>query len=151
MRLLITSLYVMLFPEKLTIWSKMERASRSAPSAFCAMMLRASSSAVMFSFAAMFCRCLLISSTVILLKSNIWHRDRIVGMILCFSVVARMNFAYAGGSSNVLRKALKAACESMWTSSMIYTLYFPTWGGILTWSTRLRMSSTELFDAASNS
>ena len=32
-------------------------------------------------------------------------------MILCFSVVARMKTACAGGSSSVLRKALKAAAE----------------------------------------
>ena len=42
-----------------------------------------------------------------------------VGMILCFSVVAKMNLAYAGGSSKVFRKALKAEVLSMWTSSMI--------------------------------
>ena len=72
-------------------------------------------------------------------------------MILCFSVVARMNFAYDGGSSSVFRKALKAEAESIWTSSMIYTLYFPICGGILTCSTRFRMSSTELLEAPSSS
>jgi hypothetical protein len=30
------------------------------------------------------------------LKSKIWQRERIVGMILCFSVVARMKMAYDG-------------------------------------------------------
>ena len=49
-----------------------------------------------------------------------------VGMILCFSVVARIKIACFGGSSNVFKKALNAAEESMCTSSMIYTLYFPT-------------------------
>jgi hypothetical protein len=43
---------------------------------------------------------------VILLKSKIWHRDNIVGIILCFSV-AKINMACFGGSSNVFRKALK--------------------------------------------
>lgn len=43
------------------------------------------------------------------LKSYIWQRDRIVGMILCFSVVARMKIACCGGSSSVFRKALNAA------------------------------------------
>jgi hypothetical protein len=33
---------------------------------------------------------------MIRLKSNIWHRDNMVGMILCFSVVARMKMAWAG-------------------------------------------------------
>ena len=32
-----------------------------------------------------------------------------VGIILCFSVVAKIKIAWLGGSSNVLRKALKAA------------------------------------------
>ena len=74
-----------------------------------------------------------------------------VGSILCFSVVASMNIACDGGSSRVFRKALKALCESIWTSSMIYTLYFPTGGGTWTWSIRALMSSTELLDAASSS
>ena len=59
--------------------------------------------------------------------------------------------AWAGGSSNVFKKALKAACDNMCTSSIIYTLYFPVWGGILTWSVKLLISSTELLEAASNS
>ena len=62
-----------------------------------------------------------------------------------------MKIACAGGSSSVLRKALKADCESIWTSSMMYTLYFPTCGGIWTWSIRALMSSTPLFEAASSS
>ena len=36
---------------------------------------------------------------------------------------------YSGGASRVLSRALKAALESMCTSSMMYTLYFPNWGG----------------------
>ena len=72
-------------------------------------------------------------------------------MILCFSVVARIKIAWLGGSSNVFRKALKAADESICTSSIIYTLYFPTCGGMRTWSIKFLMSSTELFEAASNS
>ena len=59
--------------------------------------------------------------------------------------------AYAGGSSRVLRKALKADELSMCTSSMMYTLYFPVCGGILTWSIRALISSTPLFEAASSS
>ena len=39
----------------------------------------------------------------------------------------------------------------MCTSSIIYILYLPIWGGILTCSVRFRISSTELFDAASSS
>ena len=62
-----------------------------------------------------------------------------------------MKIACAGGSSRVFRKALKADCDSMCTSSMMYTLYLPTWGGICTWSIRALMSSTPLLDAASSS
>ena len=47
------------------------------------------------------------------LKSKVWQRLSMVGMILCFSVVARMKMACAGGSSRVLRKALKADWESI--------------------------------------
>ena len=91
------------------------------------------------------------SSGVMRAKSYIWHRDSMVGMILCFSVVARINIAYDGGSSSVFRNALNAFDESMWTSSIIKTLYRPVVGGISTWSTRLRISSTPLFEAASSS
>lgn len=36
-------------------------------------------------------------------------------------VVASMNMTYDGGSSRVLRNALNAACDSMWTSSIMNT------------------------------
>ena len=74
-----------------------------------------------------------------------------VGMILCFSVVAKIKMACAGGSSSVFRKALKACCDSMCTSSMMYTLNLPVCGAKRTWSISLRISSTELFEAASSS
>ena len=73
--------------------SKMERASRKAPSAFCATMCRASSSATKPSLAQMFWRGSTMSPTVMRRKSKIWQRDRIVGMILCFSVVAKIKMA----------------------------------------------------------
>ena len=62
-----------------------------------------------------------------------------------------MKIAYEGGSSSVLSRALKAPCDSMCTSSMIYTLYLPICGGIRTWSMSERISSTELLEAASSS
>ena len=71
------------------------------------------------SLEAMSSRLRTMSGTDMRLKSNVWQRDRIVGSILCFSVVARMKMAWAGGSSRVFRKALNAAEESMWTSSMM--------------------------------
>jgi hypothetical protein len=48
-----------------------------------------------------------------------WQRERMVSGSLCASVVAKMNFTCPGGSSSVLRSALNAAPESMWTSSMM--------------------------------
>ena len=78
-----------------------------------------------FSLSAIVRSCLTMLSTVILLKSYVWHLDSMVGRILCFSVVARMNIAYAGGSYSVFRNALNAACDSICTSSIMYTLYFP--------------------------
>ena len=91
------------------------------------------------------------SAGVIRWKSYFWHRDKMVGRIFCRSVVASMKMTYAGGSSSVLRKALKAAGDSMWTSSTINTRYLPVTGGMSTWSMSWRMSSTLLFDAASSS
>ena len=81
------------------------------------------------SLAAMPLRLRTMSAMLMRLKSYVWQRLRMVGRILCFSVVARMKMACAGGSSKVLRKALKAAADSMCTSSIIYTLYLPTCGG----------------------
>ena len=121
------------------------------PSAFCATTFSASSVADIPSCAATYCRWWIISATVMRWKSYTWQRLRMVGSTLCFSVVARMKIAYEGGSSSVFKRALNAPAESMCTSSMIYTLYLPICGGIRTWSIKLRMSSTELLDAASSS
>ncbi len=52
-------------------------------------------------------------------RSNRWQRDRMVTGTLRISVVAKMNFTCAGGSSSVFRSALKAAVLSMCTSSMM--------------------------------
>src|SRR6185312_1165186 len=136
---------------KLTILSRMLRESLRQPSLFCAMICSAVLSAFIFSFSQISCKCSTVSLLVILLKSKIWQRDRIVGSILCFSVVAKIKMANGGGSSSVLRNALKAAELSMCTSSTIYTLYLPACGANLTCSTKVRMSSTELLLAASSS
>src|SRR5687768_11441903 len=105
----------------------------------------------MVSLAQISCKCCTVSLVVILLKSKIWQRLRMVGRILCFSVVVRIKMAYDGGSSSVFRNALNADELSMCTSSIIYTLYLPACGGKRTCSTRLRISSTELLLAASSS
>ena len=54
--------------------------------------------------------------------------------ILWGSVVANINTTKGGGSSRVLRRALKADLESMWTSSIMYILYLPSAGAYLTLS-----------------
>ena len=51
-------------------------------------------------------------------KSKRCTRERIVSGSLAAAVVAKMNFTCGGGSSSVLRSALKAGSVSMWTSSM---------------------------------
>ena len=137
--------------EKLTSLSKIDKESLKAPSDFSAIKNNASSSTFMFSLLATYLKFFTISSLLTLLKSKIWHRDKIVGIILCFSVVAKINLACGGGSSKVFKKALNADLDNICTSSIMYTLYFPTWGGTLTWSVKFLISSTELFEAASNS
>ena len=140
---------VMLPWQKLAAWSK--RASRIPPSAFSAIISRASSSYVYPSRSATIFRWLTVLETVIRSKSYIWQRDRIVGSSLFFSVVARMKMTYEGGSSSVFRKALKACVESMWTSSMMKTLYLPICGGMRVCSISCLIFSTELLEAASSS
>src|SRR5437868_981306 len=100
----------------------MLRESRMQPSLFWAINCRADASDRMDSFVQISCRKVTVSRVVMRLKSNIWQRDKMVGRILCFSVVAKMKIAWGGGSSSVFRKALKAEELSMCTSSMIYTL-----------------------------
>src|SRR5699024_8375409 len=72
-------------------------------------------------------------------------------MILCFSVVARMNTANDGGSSRVFKKALNADVDNICTSSMMKSLYVPCAGGIRTCSLSVLIYSTELLEAASSS
>jgi hypothetical protein len=64
-------------------------------------------------------------------------------------VVASTNTVFGGGSSSVFKNAFHAAWESMWASSRMYTLWRPDTGANTTLSRNSRMSSTELFDAAS--
>ena len=90
-----------------------------------------------------------ILSSGIFLKSNLWHLDKIVAGSFWGSVVAKMNFTCFGGSSNVFNKALNAPGDNIWTSSIIYTLYFATVGKKLTSSLIALISSTPLFEAAS--
>ena len=84
-------------------------------------------------------------------RLNCKQRDSTVTGTFCGSVVAKMNLTCAGGSSSVLSIALKALLESMWTSSMIYTLKRPTVGAYCALSSKSRMASTCVLEAASTS
>ena len=54
-------------------------------------------------------------------NSKCWARLWMVSGIFLGSVVASRKMTWGGGSYNVFRRALKAAVESMWTSSMMKT------------------------------
>ena len=97
-------------------------ASRMAPPAFLAMIFAAPGVKSMFSAPAKSNRWLLISSTVIGRKRNVWQRLTMVAGTLCFSVVAKINTTWAGGSSIVFKSALNELAESICTSSKIKTL-----------------------------
>ena len=85
------------------------------------------------------------------LKLCLWQRDRIVAGTFCSSVVARINIRCAGGSSKIFSRALKAAMESICTSSMMYTRFFTAVGENTASSRRARTLSTPLLEAASSS
>ena len=70
---------------------------------------------------------------------------------LCSSVVARMNIRWAGGSSRIFSRALKAGVDSICTSSTIYTRLRTAAGVYTASSRRARTWSTPLLEAASSS
>ena len=96
----------------------MDWASRIPPSAPFAIAVAATGSKLIPSSLAMWLSCSAMTFVGILLRSNLWHLEIIVGNILVASVVAKINFTCSGGSSSVLRRALNAAFESMCTSSI---------------------------------
>ena len=61
------------------------------------------------------------SASLLLWKSKRCTRDRMVAGTFCGSVVHRMKTTWLGGSSSVFNRALKAAVDSMWTSSTMNT------------------------------
>ena len=63
-----------------------------------------------------------------LLKTNLWHLDKIVTGTFSVSVVAKIKTTSRGGSSSVLRSALKAAFDNMWTSSIIKIFFLALTG-----------------------
>ena len=67
---------------------------------------------------AMFCKCSIITSGSIRRRSNRWQRESTVTGTCRISVVAKMNFTWAGGSSSVFKSALNALVDNMCTSSI---------------------------------
>ena len=143
------SFAVILLLQNADAWSNNPIASLIPPLELFIISSIAPSSMLIFSFEIIFSRHCFILSCDILLKSNLWHLEIIVAGIFCGSVVANINIIYSGGSSNVFNNALKAPIESIWTSSIIYTLYFDIDGTKLTLFFISLISSTPLFDAAS--
>ena len=94
-------------------WSIRLIASRTEPSAARVISASASSAISAFSAVAMDFRWAIITSGSIRRRSKRWQRLRTVTGTLRISVVAKMNFTWAGGSSSVFSSALKALVESM--------------------------------------
>ncbi|KPJ57047.1 hypothetical protein AMJ49_02730 [Parcubacteria bacterium DG_74_2] len=94
---------------KLVAWSNILSASRIEPSEFKAINSRAGFSIFIFSFLRIKSIFLRISGTVNFLKSNLWHLERIVGIILWTWVVAKIKMIWEGGSSKVFKRALAAS------------------------------------------
>ena len=103
--------------------SSSDSASLSPPSAAAAISSLSPSSTVTPSRAARPCSRAAMASTPIGRNSMRWQRLRNVSGSLCSSVVQKMNFTPSGGSSSVLRNALNAGMDSMWTSSTIQIRY----------------------------
>src|SRR5918995_1473983 len=96
-------------------WSRSPSASLKEPLPWRAMTVRASGSTSMPSA---FEISLSFSVSVSMdgrRKSKLWQRLIIVGKTLCFSVLASTKTTCSGGSSSILRRALKASAVSMWT------------------------------------
>ena len=100
----------------------MDNASRKAPSASRAISPAAPSVRERPSAPATWATRPAMSSGLMRVKSYRWQRERMVAGTFWISVVARMKMTWAGGSSRVFSRALKAAVESICTSSMMYTL-----------------------------
>ena len=113
-----TSRDVMATPPKyVASFSSVPIASRKPPSAWREISSTAGSSTSIFSLAAIWLSTMAMSCTRGRRKSKRWQRDRMVAGILWTSVVASTKTTCGGGSSRVLRRALKASLVSMWASS----------------------------------
>ena len=102
-------------------WSSRLSASRRPPWARWATTCRASGVMPICSCSAIQTRCCSRACRGMRRKSKRWQRLKMVGRTRWGSVVASTNTTRGGGSSRVLSRALKAAVESMWHSSITYT------------------------------
>ena len=100
-------------PPWLIAWSRRDVASLAEPSAALVIIRRASSETFTPSEPAIFLSSSIISSGSILLRSNLWQRDRTVTGTFRISVVAKINFTCSGGSSSVFNSALNALLDNM--------------------------------------
>ena len=100
-------------------WSSRLSASRRAPLAMRASRSAPSGVRSMASAFATFSSCCSISWGRMRLKLNRWQRESMVAGTFWISVVARINSRWAGGSSMIFSRALKASRESICTSSMM--------------------------------
>ena len=137
------------FPAKMETWSAIDKVSRKLPAPNEAIKSRTLSSYSIFSSLKTFIKCLMIVFLSILLKLNLWTLLKIVKGIFWGSVVAKIKITCLGGSSSVFSNALNAPFESIWTSSIIYILYFDCVGKCLIFSRKSLTSSIPLLDAAS--
>ncbi len=143
---------VTLLPENAISCSSEVRALRMPPSARWATSSSASPSKVAPSATQMAPSRATISSVEMRRKSKRWQREWMVSGTFCGSVVHRMNTTWEGGSSSVFNSALKAAVESMCTSSMMYTFERPRVGAYCTREMiSSRTFSTPVREAASSS
>ena len=100
-------------------WSNNDKASLTEPSLALHIWNRESFSNLIFSDSQILLKWVLKVSMSTLWRSNLWHLDIIVAGIFFISVVAKINLTFYGGSSNVFNKALNAALDNMWTSSIM--------------------------------
>ena len=136
-------------PADARTWSRSESASRIPPSACRAISASEAGESFIPSSAATTASRSAICWSVSRRKSNRWQRETMVSGTRWTSVVASTNFTCSGGSSSVFSRALKAPCESMWTSSTTKTLNRSRAGRYFTPSTMSRTLSTPLLEAAS--
>src|SRR5690606_33181713 len=109
-------------PPNAIAWSSSDSASRMLPPAARPIRSRAPRSCSTPSAASTVARCVATAAGGMFFRLNCRQRESTVTGTRCGSVVASTNTTCGGGSSSVLSIALNACVDSMWTSSITYTL-----------------------------